>query len=273
MVESHLALRNTLRRLADWQAPNAIVISAYLDLRPGGENPAMRPAQVVLRDRLREIERSYQEHTPEHAAFTADAERINTFIDERLPNIAGLALFAGAGLGFETAETRIELENEVSLAPYPVLLPLARLADSEQAVVALADTNTLRIFVHRSGALEEVGLVDDEPDDYSKTEAGGWSQARFQRHVQEHREAFARLAVEAIGEIVELESAQVLLIAADDVAMPVLRDELPKPLAAIFSGSFNIDMRATIREVEAQALPLLAAVRAEAAADAADRLV
>src|SRR5215217_5421831 len=100
MVDSAVALRNTLRRLAEWEAPDATVISAYLDLRPHGDNPNVRAGMVVLRDRLREIERSFEEHTPEHGDFAADVERINSFIDARMPDITGLAVFAGGGLGF-----------------------------------------------------------------------------------------------------------------------------------------------------------------------------
>ena len=228
---------------------------------------------VVLRDRLREIERSFEEHTPEHGDFAADVERINSFIDARMPDITSLAVFAGGGLGFETAETRLELPNDVTLAPHPRLVPMARLADHEQSVVALADTNTLRLFVLRSGALEEAGLIDDETDDYVKTEQGGWSQARFQRHVQEHRDAFARLAVEAIEQLVGLEEAQVLILAGDEVALPTLREQLPDRLEKMVRSTLKLEMRSQLREVEGEVLPMLARIRAEMAADAADRLV
>ena len=275
MVDSPVTLRNLLRRLADWQAPDATIISAYLDLRPhaGGDNPNVRAGMTVLRDRLRQIERNFQEHTPAHETFAKDVERINALIDDRMPGVSGLAVFAAGGLGLEAAETRIPLNDEVEIAPHPMLVPLARLADAEQAVIALADTSTLRLFVHRSGALEETGLVDDDNDDYSKTEKGGWSQARYQRHVQEHREAFAKLAVEAIDELVGQEEARVLILAGDEVALPLIRDELPKPLAALDRGTLRLEMRATLKEVEAEVLPMLAAFRAQDAEDAADRLV
>lgn len=269
-------LRQLLRRLAEWPTADAPVLTAYLDLRPQatGQNPQVRSGQVVLRDRLRDIERHYDAHTPARESLTADAERITRYIEEEaLPEAQALAVFAcSAHELFEAVDTRRELQNEVSVGEHPRLLSLARLADEEAAVVALADTNTLRLFALRSGALEEVGLVDDEPDDYGKRDVGGWSQARFQRHVEEHREEFARLAAEAIDDVVRAEDAKLMLLCGDAVAIPVLRQQLPQHVGELVAGVLRVEMRAAQQEVEAEALPTLNAVQAARAADAADRL-
>jgi peptide chain release factor subunit 1 len=169
--------------------------------------------------------------------------------------------------------TAAETANEVTVGRIPRLLPLARLADREQAVVALADTNTLRLFTLRSGLLKEVGLLDDDPDDYSATEAGGWSQGRFQRHVEEHRTQFAELAAKSIEEVVNRENASVVVLAGDEVAMPLLRDELSQPVADKVRGTLRLELRATAEEVAAEALPFLEAVHDAELSDAADRLV
>src|SRR5688572_7086788 len=270
-------VRQMLRQLADWPPTDLPVISAYLDLRPHatGQNPAVRSGQVVLRDRLREIERSLEDHTPAHESFTADAERISRFVkDEALPAAQGVAIFACNGQGqFESLVTASEMANDVSVGRLPRLFPLARLADVEQAVVALADTNTLRLFTLRSGDLAEAGLVDDEPDDYSQSEVGGWSQGRFQRHVEEHRSQFAELAAEAIEELVNRENAGVVVLAGDEIAIPLLRERLSQPVADKAHGTLRLELRATTDEVAAEALPFLEAVRQAALTDAADRLV
>jgi peptide chain release factor subunit 1 len=270
-------IRQLLRRLADWPPTDLPVISAYLDLRPQatGQNPAVRSGQVVLRDRVREIERSLEDHTPAHESFTADAERINRFVeDEALPAAQGAAVFACRGENrFEALATAAEMANEVSIGRLPRLLPLARLADDEQAVVALADTNTLRLFTIRSGDLQEIGLVDDEPGDYSQSEVGGWSQGRFQRHVEDHRAQFAELAAEGIEQLVNRENAGVVVLAGDEIAIPLLRGALSQPVADRVRGTLRLELRATPEEVAAEALPFLAAVSDAALTDATDRLV
>ncbi|HSH21879.1 MAG TPA: Vms1/Ankzf1 family peptidyl-tRNA hydrolase, partial [Candidatus Caenarcaniphilales bacterium] len=260
-----------------WPETELPVITAYLDLRPQvtGNNPHTRPGQIVLRDQLREAEASLEPHTPAHDSFTADVERIDRFIeDEALPDAQGLALFNCHGEGrFETVATAISLSNDVTVDRFPRLLPLAHLADEAQAVFALADTNTLRLFASRSGELEEVGLVDDDPDDYSRHQAGGWSQARFQRHVDEHRAQFADLAAAAIDEVVTREQAEVVVLAGDEVVIPVLREKLSQKVADLVRGVVRLDMRATLDDVAAEVLPFLEVVRADDNNDAADRLV
>jgi len=271
-------LRDALRRLADWPATEFPVLTAYLDLRPqsAGDNPQVRSGQVVLRDRLREIEREREPHSAAHESLLADAERIDRYIDEEaLPGARCLALFAchGAARRWEALHTSAVLEDDVHAGPLPRLLPLARLADQTESLVALADTNTLRLFALRSGALEEIGLLDDESDDYSQFCGGGWSQARFQRHVEEHRQAFAELAAKAIEDVAARENAQLIVLAGDEVAVPLLTDALPKPLAERTRGSLRIDSRASLEAVEEEALPFFETVRADEVEDAADRLV
>jgi hypothetical protein len=269
-------IRQVLRRLSERPATELPVISAYIDLRPqsAGDNPQVRSGQIVLRDRLREEERQLEPNTPAHDSFVADVERIDSFIDDALPGAQGLAIFACHGDGlFETVATDADLDDEVTVGSTPRLLPLARLADDPQAVVALVDTNTLRLFASRSGALEEVGLLDDDTTDYSRHSQGGWSQNRFQRHVDEHRAEFAELAAAAVEEVTTSEQAEIVVLAGDEVAIPLIRDRLPQQVADIVRGVLRIDMRATPEEVTAEVMPFLDMVRAEDASDAAGRLL
>jgi peptide chain release factor subunit 1 len=278
MPASPTELRAGLRRLADWPATDLPVISAYLDLRPQATvgDPRVRSGLVVLRDRLRQLERELTPRTPAHASFIADIERIDRHItEERLPDVQCLCLFAchGQDGAFEVLETSRDVDDEVDVNAQPRLLQLARLADEDAALVAVADTNTLRLFALRSGALEEVGLLDDETDDYRQTSGGGWSQARFQRHVEEHRDAFAQLAATAIDDVRRREEAQVVALAADEVVQPLLIDALSPDVAEMTHTGLRIDMRAPIDEVDAEARPFLAALRAESTRVLADELV
>jgi peptide chain release factor subunit 1 len=270
-----MELRASLRRLADWQPTSLPLVSAYLDLRPEPERPELRPGLIVLRDMLRDAIDSFPEHSAGHASLAADNERISSHIeDDLLPGAVAAAIFAcDAENRFESVVTADRVESDVSVAPRPKLLPLARLADFDPALVGLADTNTLRIFALRSGELIELGLLDDEPGDYQLSEVGGWSQARFQRHVKEHREQFAELGAQALEAFAHREHATALLLAGDEVAVPVLENELSKPMAEMVRGVVRCEIRATLEEVSEKVLPELERVREEDAHDAADRLI
>lgn len=266
-----------LRRLAERAPSELAVLSAYLDLRPPAdiEDPAVRATKVIVRDRLREIDESLPRHGPAHDSFAADSARLEDLLEAGAgEHERGLAVFACDGEGlFETVRTWIPFEQRVEAGPLPFLLPLARLAGHEPAIVALADTNSLRLFVSQPGRLKELPAIDDEPDDYTRTETGGWSQARQQRHVDEHRDEFARRASAIIGRAMERTAAERLILAGDEVAIPRLRAVLATPVAERLRDVLRIELRASLDEIEAKALPTIDRLEADDARDAADRLI
>ena len=161
-----------LRRLAELEPGDFPVLSVYLDMRlhATGENPGVRSGLVVLKDRLRAIEKTIGPRGPELDSFRADAARIEEYVARDYgPDAHGLALFACAGRDlFEEVEASVSFENQVAVGAAPDLFPLAHLLDSlETAIVALVDTNTARFFVTRRGWLEERGGPDDSPKSYA----------------------------------------------------------------------------------------------------------
>jgi peptide chain release factor subunit 1 len=273
----HARAASLLHELARREETELPLISAYVDLRPPRDqaDPAVRATRIVLRDRLREIGESLPRHGPVRKSFAADAARIEGIIDDEAGNRErGLAVFACHGDGLlEVLRTWNAFELVIEAGPLPSLVPLARLVDHEPAIVALADTNSLRLFVFQPGRLLELPAIDDPPDDYTRTEVGGWSQARYQRHVDEHRDAFARRAATVIARAMERETAERLLLAGDEVAVPRLREALPTPVASRVRDVLRMELRATVDEIEAKAMPVIADLEAADARDAADRLV
>jgi peptide chain release factor subunit 1 len=194
-------LRAVMRRAAAVESAKAPVLSLYLDLRPEahGEDPARRRELVVLRDRLREIGDSYAPHTDARASLVADTDRINATLDDpSLTSVEGLAILAchGARL-WEVVTADVPFQTHVSAGPTADLFQLELLDGAQSDVIALVDTNTCRLFVTRIGGLEERGGPDEPPDEHERHAQGGWSQARYQRHVDTQDRRFAREAAEA----------------------------------------------------------------------------
>lgn len=272
-------MRDALRRLADVEPGDLPVLSMYLDLRPQatGEAPAMRSGLVVLKDRLREIEKTFPPRGDGLDSFCADVDRIERFLADDLPAVAqGLALFACAGRDlFETVEAGVAFDNQVSAGPAPDLFQLAGLLDEQEtSVVAVVDSNTARLFVARVGRLREVE-GEDEDSKYSRNRSsmGGWSQSSYQRHNAEVRTAFARDTAVAITQLVERENAVRVVLAGDEVAITPLRKALPPTVTALLEETLRIDIRTPRDEVAQEVLPLLAQAEADEAQTHADRLV
>jgi ribosomal protein L7Ae-like RNA K-turn-binding protein len=274
-----LTVRDTLRRLADLEPDEAPVLSVYLDMRPQatGERPAVRSGLVVLKDRLREIEKTLLPRGAALDSFRADAARIQRYLDESLPTAAqGLAIFACTARNlFEVVEAGIAFENEVAFAPVPDLFQLARLADNQEtAVVAVVDTNTARLFVMRTGFLEEIGGPDDAPVHYGKRRLGALNQARYQRHIEKHRAEFAQEAAAEIERVVEREGAMRVILAGDEVAIPLLRAALsPRVASLVHEDVLRIHIRAPRTEVEREVEPVLAQAESDEAHSLTDQLV
>ncbi|HML99708.1 MAG TPA: Vms1/Ankzf1 family peptidyl-tRNA hydrolase [Tepidiformaceae bacterium] len=273
--------RELMRRLANWEAPEGTgVLSAYLDARPAapgsGDRPGMRPGSVVLKDRLHQIEKSLLPRGPALDSFRVDRPRIEAELSGDLSGVGGVAIFAcSAGNLFEVVRSPAAFRNRVIYGRRPALFQLARMVDEfEPAVVAVADTNTLRLFVVQFGGLEEVGGRDEDSIHFQKRATGGWSQARYQRHIQKHREDFARDAAEAIRDLMEREDATRLVLAGDEVVIPLLQAALPPTLLDRLAGdALRIHIRASKTEVAAEVAEVLAAAEERDSLAVADALV
>ncbi len=272
-------LTDLLRQVARWQPPAGIgILSVYLDRRPQatGERPGLRASDVILKDRLREIEASLGVRGPALESFRADAERVHATIAAADPAAEGLAIFSCSAAGlFASFSAPAPFETQVVYDRYPRLYQLARLLDEyETAVVAVADTNTLRLFVVRGERIREVPGRDEDPYNYQMRSTSGMNEHRFRRHVEQHRREFAEEAARLIEELCDREGATRLVIAGDEIALHHLRAALPESLTRrVTEGEFAIDIRAGAEEVRRTVEHFLLQAENDDSTDTADILV
>ena len=269
-------MRELIRRLAGLGPGDAPVLSVYLDMRPHGTEPALRPGLLLLKERLRAIEKTLWPRGVAYDSVRADAARIARYLDDVPPDAQGVALFTCAAADlFETVTVGVPFENQVVAAPVPDLFQLARLLDEQETVVvAVVDTNTARIFVTRTGYLDEVGGPDDKNTKfYRKVSLGGLNEARYQRHADERRAEFAREAAAEIQRVVQDEGAARVILAGDEVAIPLLRAALAPRVDALVQDVLRLQIRAPRNEVAAEIEPILAGLEAEEEQARADQLI
>ena len=259
------------QRLAAIEPSDLPILSMYLDVRPQttGENPALRPGLVVLKDRLREIEKTLGPRGPALDSFHTDTAMIDDYLTHSFtPETRGLAIFACAGRSlFEVVDVGIAFEDHVAVGPTPDLFQLARLLDDQEtSVVAVVDTNTARLFVTHYGRLDEVqGPNDTNAKMYRKRSMGGWKQMHYQRNIDNNRTAFARIAAEAIEHLMKQTNAIRLILAGDEVSIPLLKNALPQHVVQkLYHEVLRIDMRTPSDEVQEEVVPLLAQAERDA---------
>jgi hypothetical protein len=272
---------SVLERLAALEpADTILVLSVYLDLRPqeSGERPGQRAGLTILKDRLREIEKTLGPRGDAFDSFHADVERIEAHLEQEVaPETAGLAIFACNGQDlFEVVAAGVPFETSVSAGSLPNLFQLAQLLDDqESAVVALVDTSTLRLFVTRYGHLDEVeGTNDPNTKMYRKRSMGGWKQMHYQRNIDNNRADFARKAAADIEKLVNDVAAAHLVVAGDEVAVPFLKEALSTDLQGLLHDDIlRMDIRTPRDDVQSEIAPLLAELETTGDHIITDRLI
>lgn len=271
-------LRDLMRRLAEVESTDAPVLSAYIDVRPEAQagRPGERNELTLVRDRLNALVDGLELRSDARASFMADRQRIEDLLASREVNDAnGIALFACSHLGlWEAIGAEATFDTQISAGPTADLFQLARLLDDQvSAVVAVVDTNTCRLFVTRRGSLLERQGPDEGNAEHTRHDTGGWSQARFQRHVDMQDKRFAKEAAEAIERLVRREHPAHVLLAGDERAISFLDPELSEAVRPLVAHVGRIDMRATIGDVREEVVPILAALEEADGQDTAERAI
>jgi peptide chain release factor subunit 1 len=232
------------------------VISLYLDLRPGQNGRAQY--ESFLRKTFAERGRTLTGDAAK--SFERDAERITTYLASEVPaSINAVAIFACAAANefFEAIQLEAPIEeHSLYVAPVPHLYPLARLNDQYPRYAALlVDTNSARLFVFRLGqahAEEQVTNVKTR-----KSSMGGWSQARYQRHLENFHVHHMKEVVEVLERVVRDEVISQVVVACDEVARPLLMEQLPKHLADKIVDVLKLDINAPEQRVLAETMETL----------------
>ena len=249
-----MTLNDQLDRLAAFEPSPYPVISLYLDTQPDGRG--RDNFQSFVRKELKARARTYPQRSSEREMLDRDMERIVSYLEGVAPSANGVAIFAcDAAELFEAVQLDAPLGNHwLYIGDQPHLYPLARVASQyPRYAVVLADTNRTRILVIANG-----GVADDTAIEGTKTRRttqGGWSQARYQRHVENYHLHHIKDVVAALERIVMQEGIDRIIISGDPVVIPLLREQLPKPLAEKIVDQLSLPS-------DAQAPDVLAATRA-----------
>ena len=245
-----MQLDTLIDRLAGFEPSTYPVISLYLDGRP--DQHGREQYGVFVRKELAGRARAWTERSPLRESFHRDVDRILAWLhDEARPSANGLAIFACSGENgfFEAVQLEAPIEaHQLFVASRPRLLPLVRLADRYRRFAAVTfDTESSRIFVFGLRELETEHDIEGEK--LSRSDQGGWSQARFQRRADEHAQQHVDDVLDSLDAIVRKESIGRIVLAGDEAVMPFVREHMPKPLAEKVVGVVKLDASADAHEV------------------------
>ncbi len=242
------SLSAQLDRLAALEPGPFPIISLYLNAQPdqhGRDN-----FEPFLRKELSDKVRTYPADGPERASLDKDAAQIRSYLGNLEASVNGVAIFASGGAGlFEAIQLAAPIDqHRLYISDLPHLYPLARALDQyPRYAVLIADTHSSRIFVVAANTVESTEQVEGTKTRRHKM--GGWSQARYQRHVENYHQQHAKEVADALSRLVRDEGIDSLIIAGDQVAIPLVRDELPKDIAAKVVDFVKVDGHSTERDI------------------------
>jgi peptide subunit release factor 1 (eRF1) len=250
-------LRDQLEALAAFEPVDLPVLSLYLNLAPDqhGRDRFDPFVRKTFADRVR----SLRPRSKERESFERDTERIGRYLEEIDRSANALALFACAGANdfFEALPLDAPIEQHwLFVGAVPHLYPLARLIDQHPRYAALVlDTSSARIFVFGLSRIERAREVTS--DKTRRSRVGGMSQARYQRHADNMHLQHVKEVIDTLDAIVTTEQIAQIVVAGDEVAVPILRDQLPKHLAEKLVDVIRLERGADERQILEATLQLL----------------
>jgi peptide chain release factor subunit 1 len=276
-VQVQKVTRETLRRLARLSLDDGKVLSVYLNLDPR-EFATGAARSSAIRSVLDEAGRRAREHNgglshDARKALHEDVERVSSFLDRAdLKGAHALALFAAGPAGlFETVKLPRPVDNEVVVANSPFVEPLTEMVAAEGWCVMLANRRDARIFVGSAEGLAEVERVTD--DVHGQHDQGGWSQARYQRSVDNEAAHHLRRSAEALLQRFRRAPFQHLLLGTPKEAYSALEAELHPYLRERLRGRLELAVEnSTAEHVSEAARPLIERFEQERQAELLARL-
>ena len=250
-TKSSTLLDHRLRELALFESAQLPVLTMYLNTQP--DQHGRDHFAPFVRKALDSKAEVYAARSPGRESFERDAAKIADWLrDELHPSSNGAAIFACSGAGgfFETVQVDAPIgENEFYVCDRPHLYTLARINSEYPAYVAVvADTNLARIFVFGLGQVLNEQSIENEKV-RSRTQVGGWSQPRYQRHIENFHLHHAKEIIDHVEKLVRQENLGSVIFAGDEVVLPVLREQLTSSLSERVIGELKLDITTPEHEV------------------------
>jgi peptide chain release factor subunit 1 len=188
---------DVLRDLAAFRAESGCAITIYLDLDPSAM-PTIPDVETKINAVLAETEKEAAQAARGgrdcRLAVRDDLARIREWWDSEFDRdgVRGIAIFASSADGlFRALPLSDGAGDSIHVGPTLYVSPLAAALDRDGALVAFVSRERGSVYRFEGGRLVEV--ADESEPQHQQHDQGGWSQARYQRHidhlVQQHLKA------------------------------------------------------------------------------------
>jgi len=244
-----------LRELAGFRAQNGCAISLYVDLDPA-VSPTARDTTTRVHAMLDAAARSHGATRPDVAhevklGLKADFDRLTQYFETEFDRDGahGLAVFA-AGLDniWSVLALPWKVADAARVADDFLLSPLVPLIGrGNGALVAVVGREQGRVLALRGGKFVQV--ADRTEETQGRHDQGGWSQARFQRHIENLDLDHYKAVAEELERLFRSLGRPRIIVVAGDETRADFAGVLPTELEEAVIGWTNADAHASDSEL------------------------
>ncbi|HEX6679655.1 MAG TPA: Vms1/Ankzf1 family peptidyl-tRNA hydrolase, partial [Gaiellaceae bacterium] len=265
-----------LRELAGFRAEKGCAISVYVDLDPSvaptAGDAASRVNSLIHEGEI-QAETAQELTHGQRESLRNDLGRIRDFFtrDFDRDGSRGVAVFvAGLDNAWRTlpladpVDDKIAVGREFYLAP---LVPLVGRGDG--ALIAVVGRERGTVYILRAGKLEE--LLDQFDETPGRHDQGGWSQARYQRHIEKLTADHLRRVGEQLDrQVRRLQSARIVIVSTEETRAE-FEEVLSHEVKNAIVGWAQAEAHATPAELLDTARPILEEWHARQEREAVER--
>lgn len=250
-----------IRRLAGIRGK---VLSLYVNLDPT-ELPTPQDRETAVKSLLAEAERR-------QGASHADVERVQRFFREEFSpkGVGSVAVFCSAEADvFEVVEMPRAVPWAAVVDDAPFVTPLTEVASPTRWFVLLVNRRTGRMLGGTREGLRELAAVTDYVE--GRHDQGGWSQANFQRHIDEQARDHVKHVCDEL--FARRRLFDKLLVATTTELWPEVQAKLHHDLKERLAGRIELDVEhVSTGDVLREATPFIEEDERRREREALDRL-
>jgi peptide chain release factor subunit 1 len=258
-----MALFDDLKRLAKLPASPSPFLTLYLNTRWDSEKQREK-VRIFVKTKLKECLSRNTGLDPEaRQGMEEDAEKVEHYARgvvnrEWDESYRGVAVFACSRFGvYDVIRSHMPFAESFACADRPLLRQAAQHAHAgELAIFALgaADAGRLMEFV-LGGVRRDFSFTYYEFP--GRHDQGGWSQARYQRHVEDHAQRNLKRLAEHLIKWADERRVRRVVLSGPDPLLAAFEVHLPKRLQSAICARIHIDPKAAPDVIQAEALQAL----------------